>query len=420
MKKNKAPQLKRKIIWENGHAICALINENGKIIKIIERAPNNPSNNQNNNNDITEECTSSSNSPNRNAKEKRTKTTKIVAFTLIFAFFVCIMPFWFGRAEVYIPQQQTAESTFLKLWHIDSFEGGSGNRANFLNRIAVKYHAKVSCCFVIVQTLTEEEAVNAINNGNLPDLISFSHHISESFCDKLIKLSLKSQARPEIQKFAQKDGANYAIPWYMSGYCLIGNSAVDERVLTQLSADTAYSFSNTKSNKLAYTAGLKNSYAQVALSENTTARANLNLCDPNMCEKTSFQAYSDFVKNNYSVLLGTARDFYRVQNRVGLGAMQTCAYVPLQKFSDLIQYIGILNESNQAQAENFISFLCETSNQRELANIGLFSPNNLSIYTDAEYKKFEKAINNISKSINIFSTAQEKETLYKKAINSMC
>lgn len=350
------------------------------------------------------------------------RIVKSILLVVIFVCAICILPFWFGRYGVYVPQSESTESTFLKLWHIDSFEGGSGNRAGFLSRIAVKYHAKKASCFVVVQTLSEEEAINAISTGNLPDLISFSHHVANNFCDKLQTIDIKSPARAEIQKFAEKDGKTYALPWYMSGYCLIGNSAVDERVLTQLSVDTAYSFGkpDAKNPKYAYTAGLKNSYAQVAMLENSNAHANLKTCDPQMLEKTSFEAYSDFTKNNASVLLGTARDFYRVQNRTNLNAMQTCAYVPLKKFSDLIQYIGILNPQQQAQSENFISFLLSNENQRALASIGLFSATDLDIYADNEYKNFEKAMHTITKSISIFATPEEKRNLYKKAINAMC
>lgn len=347
---------------------------------------------------------------------------RVVLSVAVFALTICVLPFWFRHYDVYVPRSESADSTFLKLWHIDSFEGGSGNRAEYLNRIAVKYHAKNSSCFVVVQTLSECEAINAINAGILPDLISFSHHIANNFCDKLQKLDIKSPARAEIQKFAQKDGKNYAIPWVMSGYCLIGNSAVDGRVLAQLSADTAYSFGKEygKGAKFAYTAGLKNSYAQVAMLENSTARANLKTCDPQMFDKTSFEAYSGFIDGNSAVLLGSARDFYRVQNREKLGAMQECTYVPLQKFSDLIQYVGILNPQQSAQSENFISFLLNDENQRALANIGLFSTTNLEIYTDSEYVRFEKVLQTITKSISIFATSEEKLTLYKKAINAIC
>jgi len=350
------------------------------------------------------------------------RVVKTALLVVVFVIIVCVLPFWFGRYGAYVPQGENADATFLKLWHIDSFEGGSGNRAGFLSRVAVKYHAKNSSCFVVVQSLTEDEAINAISACNLPDLISFSPHVANNFCDKLQKLDVKNLARAEIQKFAEKDGKIYAVPWYMSGYCLIGNSAVDERVLTQLSVDTAYSFgkNDTKVTKYAYTAGLKSSYAQVAMLENSTARANLKTCDPQIFERTPFEAYSDFVKGNAVVLLGTARDFYRVQNRVSIGAMQACAYVPLQKFSDLIQYLGVLNPQQQAQCENFISFLQNSENQRALASVGLFPTTDLEIYADSEYKKFEKAMRTITKSINIFATADEKLALYKKAINAMC
>ena len=404
MKKIKT-SVKRKIIFKDGKYQCLF----------VDNLINSPQTNRTTDNKLV--CKKLAKKPILKNAIFLLKTFLSIIIILLLVF---IPPHNFARISNQISQSKN-QSTFLKLWHIDSFEGGSGNRANFLNSVAVKYHNQDSSCFVFVQTLSEDEAINAIKANTLPDLISFSHHISNNFCEQLLEIEVKSNARAEIQKFAQKSNKNYAIPWFMSGYCLIGNSAVDSRVLNQLSPDTAYAFGNQGKNpSLAFTAGLKNSFAQVALTENTTVKANLNLCDKNMYIKTPYQAYTDFIKNEYAVLLGTARDFYRIQNRVNLNSMQGCSYVPLPKFSDLIQYIGILNEENKPQAENFIEFLTDDKTQRNLIDIGLFSPNNIEIYCNEEYKKFEKAMKKVNKSISIFESVENKQKLYKNAINSMC
>ena len=163
------------------------------------------------------------------------------------------------------------------------------------------------------------------------------------------------------------------VPWNLSGYCLIGNSAVDSRVLTTLSCDTAYSYDAGTYN---YIAGLNGSYAQVAMMKNTSTKCDLTKT-ADITNLTPYQAYSSFVNNSSAVLLGTARDFYRVKNRVSMGSMQECKYIPLGKFTDLVQYMGILNVEHQTQAESFIEYMTSDITQKQLANIGIFSPNGI-------------------------------------------
>ena len=349
-------------------------------------------------------------------KTKKNKNFKCVILSIIFILFVVISPFFFDKAGIEIIQPANINTTFLKVWHIDSFEGGSGNRADFLNKIAQQYHNINPSTYVIVQTLTEEEVKQAISAGDRPDVISFSHHISNSFVEYLQPLNVKINGREDIVKYSQKNGETYAVPWYMSGYCLIGNSSVDARVLETLSADTAYSFDGGQYN---YVVGLKNSYAQVAMNYNTDAKCDLNACDIGSINKTSYQAYCDFVENKASVLLGTTRDFYRIKNRISLGNMQQCKFVPLGKFTDLIQYIGVLDSKNKLQAESFIEYLTSNDIQKKLSNIGLFSPNKLKIYSDEDYKEFETKLNMDIKSISIFESEENKQKLLKESINKL-
>ena len=295
-------------------------------------------------------------------KEFASQKMKSIIFCVIFVFFMTITPFFFEKAGVYVADVKLENtSNFLMIWHIDSFEGGSGNRASFLEKVAVQFHKINSNVYVFVQNLSEEEAINAIKSGDRPNVISFSHHISNEFADLLLPLDVKNNVRQELLECAQKNGQTYAMAWNMAGYCLIGNSQADERVLTTLDVDSVYSYNGAEYN---FVAGYKNSYGQVALSKNTSSKCDLNRCEDNMLQKSTYEAYTDFVANKASVLLGTTRDVHRVQNRINLGSMQECAFVPLGKYTDLVQYVGVLNSENKELSETFIEYLVSDGIQK--------------------------------------------------------
>ena len=361
------------------------------------------------------DAVNSNNKKNKFSVKLSKNNAKSVIFCIIFAIFVIITPFFFEKAGVHNIAMPSNDTVFIKLWHIDSFEGGSGNRADFIERMAVNYHKENSSVYIIVQTLSPEEIENAINAGDRPDIISFSHHISTTFANFLQPLNISINCREDLLKYGQKDGETFAVPWNLSGYCLIGNSAVDSRVLTTLSCDTAYSYDAGTYN---YIAGLNGSYAQVAMMKNTSTKCDLTKT-ADITNLTPYQAYSSFVNNSSAVLLGTARDFYRVKNRVSMGSMQECKYIPLGKFTDLVQYMGILNVEHQSQAESFIEYMTSDITQKQLANIGLFSPNGIKIHIDEDYKLFENTLSLPLESISIFATQQEKDNLYSSAINAL-
>ena len=200
---------------------------------------------------------------------KSKNVVKSVVMSAVFLVFIFVAPFFFEKAGINYPSQISADTTFLKVWHIDSFEGGSGNRADFIEKMAMNYHKINSNVYIVVQTLSEEELESAIKNGDRADIISFSHHTANIFNNLLQPLDVSVNVRDDLLSFAQNDGETYAVPWNMSGYCLIGNSAVDSRVLETLDFNSAYSFNGGQYN---YIAGLKDSYAQVAMSYNSNAK----------------------------------------------------------------------------------------------------------------------------------------------------
>ena len=65
-------------------------------------------------------------------------------------------------------------SGILRVWQIDGVEGGKGARAAFLSRAAKIFEEENEGVFVLVTAHTKESAQNAVENGDVPDVLSFS------------------------------------------------------------------------------------------------------------------------------------------------------------------------------------------------------------------------------------------------------
>ena len=62
-------------------------------------------------------------------------------------------------------QSTPSYSGILRLWHVDSFEGGKGSRVNFLKRTASQYEKSHNGLYFMVNTYTAEGAAQAIEIG---------------------------------------------------------------------------------------------------------------------------------------------------------------------------------------------------------------------------------------------------------------
>lgn len=221
------------------------------------------------------------------------------------------------------PAEETREERILRIWNIDTFEGGTGSRTAFLKSTALTFGKKYNVHF-LVNSVTPEAAQEAFQTGNLPDLISFGTGVS---C---------------VADYAVHE----ALPWCMGRYCLFSKG--DAPVLPE----------NTIVSEQSYTLS--------AYSASFLALAS----EPRRME--SVAAYVTFLQSDsYLHLLGTQRDIYRFRTR---GAEVNAA--PVTEFTDLIQYIAILTEEegDASVAAEFCSYLLSDEVQKNLTGIGLFSP----------------------------------------------
>ncbi len=228
----------------------------------------------------------------------------------------------------------------VNLWHVDSFEGGTGSRAEFLLGRAAAFEKNNAGVFVMVTPMTAENANEKFAAGERPDMISYGYGVEISGYS-----AIKSDKKCV---YGQVDGDVYALPWCRGGYAVISNEPLPEDKTLE----------NAVVSKGAYT----QPYAALALGGYTLK---------NYEEKAPLDAYYAFVSGNADILVGTQRDV----NRLNVRQMEA-VITPLSEYSDLYQYISVTAASaeKKAYAEMFIEFLLSEEAQKKVSNLGMFSP----------------------------------------------
>lgn len=218
----------------------------------------------------------------------------------------------------------------ISVWQIDGFEGGRGSRSQYLQNIGDKCF-KDSKTYVTVTAISADAARLNLEQGNMPDVISYS-------------AGFYGIARLVNKKdFAYKS-------WCRGGYCF-------------LTLDESSDFSDIAVENTVINAGKDN------LSEVAAALCGVGGAQAE--EPTN--AYLKLLSGKYKYLLGTQRDVFRLKTR-----NETFAVKPVTQFNDLYQNISILTNNNSKYdlCKRFVDYLLENGNT---AKLGLFSDNNKDI-----------------------------------------
>lgn len=222
----------------------------------------------------------------------------------------------------------------LEVWHIDTFEGGTGSRKNFLQSIAAEF-SKNTQIKIIVKTQTPLSCEQSFKSGIFPDVISYGNGLELPF-DRLIELK-SNDVRELVYKKC------YAKVWCAGGYLLFEREGVtSENVILSMQKNTV--------STLAY------------------ALSGVDL--PILEQVESDKAVYSFYANKKSALIATQRDIYRLQNKdLNLKITPLCGY------SDLYQYASVLaSESDRIKySVLFIDWLTGESVQKKLHKIGMLS-----------------------------------------------
>ena len=126
-------------------------------------------------------------------------------------------------------------SGILRVWQIDGVEGGKGARAAFLSRAAKIFEEENEGVFVLVTAHTKESAQNAVENGDVPDVLSFSG-ACDFAADIAVPLSGMEWSASQI------GGKTLAYPWCRGGYFLFSPYEKDDRSFCAAVATAFHTF----------------------------------------------------------------------------------------------------------------------------------------------------------------------------------
>lgn len=268
------------------------------------------------------------------------KTKLIIKRTLCFALCISILiaaPIVITANLKKAENENKPESRFayLTVWQIDTFEGGKSSRASFLQNTGNRF-SESGGCYVNVKSLTSRAAFENIDNGILPDVISYGAGMSG--LEGLLK------------------GKTPYVEWAHGGYCLL---AVDEK------AD----FGDLSAANTVVNAGTENASGAAALFCGLQGAA--------LGKPTS--AYVDLINGKYKYLLGTQRDIFRLKTRG-----QSFKVKAVTEFNDLYQNISVIagDPEKQYYGNKFVDFLL--SRPEEITKIGLMckTEGNKKLYDD--------------------------------------
>ncbi len=255
-----------------------------------------------------------------------------IIFTLLFGKNMIGQTNTLGKAESY--------KGIITVWQIDSFEGGTGSRKQFLLKVARSFERENQGVLILVIEHTEQSMLEEIKKQNYPDLISFGAGV---------EISGFSQLNIATTAGGMVGNKSYAVPWCRGGYCLIANPKLTAEISDDLE------------------------FVLVSQAEYTQPLSALYLEGINAKEivvKSPMDAYVEFVNGKTPYFLATQRDINRLERR-----QMEVITKPLTKYNDLYQYVAVtasLPEKNY-YAQKFIEHLLSESVQKSLKQIGMLS-----------------------------------------------
>lgn len=310
----------------------------------------------------------------------------------------------------------------LEIWHIDTFEGGTNGKYQFLKGRALDFENSNKGTYFMVKNMTEKQCLLALENGQLPAMFSFAVGVGNKILDYLAQLNISNlNIRDDFLNAGKHGGQMLAYPWCRGVYSLITTTqrlqSVNKESNNLVSIATSCGYTKQlKNNKTKITYSLAFGSAGYVSPQLAFATEHKNLVqtqtsiDINNTTKTPYNAYCDFIEGKANILLGSQRDVARIENRISVGKIDNVVYQHLTAYTDLVQFFGITkNQTEQVYntCAKFIEFICSNKVQQKLSNIGMFSiNNNLQIYSAGEWQTIENQTQKTCLVQNAFTTNQ--------------
>lgn len=286
---------------------------------------------------------------------------KILSIILIFTLFIYVLTIGIKKARNYeVLKGSEKQQTIYTIWHVETFEGGGKARINYLKNIARDMEKQDNQVLFMIKSINPENLSSELEIST-PDIISFGFGVGEIVLPYLKAQENTLDVRDELIESGSFNKNFYAVPYIVGGYAWFYHSMQfkDFHVGTNqyIKPQNIYS------------------------SLNLTPKEN----------ESQYEAYKDFVYNKNVQLLGSTRDLFKVNNLNRIG--RTNAIInPIDTYTDLIQYLGIINSNETTQ--KFLCLALSDNYQKTLVDYSLFSSKYNKIYSSGIYNDMEDAILN--------------------------
>lgn len=301
----------------------------------------------------------------------------------------------------------------ITVWNVDTFEGGSQNKTEFLNAAATKFSKTHNGLYFLIENITPEEMVNSFLNNVYPDVVSFGVGVQDVLKPLLKKLNLTNLPRQEVLSAGSVNGEVFAAGYLMGGYILASTSV--NLAEAQKAADSGLLALTTSAGFDKKFGKKERHVSSVVLGENKYINtlgaleyfSNNSVVDYHT-SPTMYDAYLDFVSyNKGTILFGTHRDLYKLSGKIKVGGIEGAIINYLEGYTNLVQYIGVLKVIDEAKfplAEEFINYLLSDDVQKASTDVKMINTLRKTYYEEGEFKDLENAINKDLVIPNIFGS----------------
>ncbi len=352
---------------------------------------------------------------------------KVISLALLVVFALFCFVFVFPALPRNVtPERTVATPVILTLWHVESFEGGVGSRADWLKRRAIEFEKNNQGIFVDVVKLTPEQLSQKLSEGQCFDLVSFGFGVGELVANRIAEISATTPVFDNLLSAGQMDGKQYAIPYLSGGYLLAGKSADLQKIQNYVDLknsvfDCSIQKTVGKKEKKLYSVLLGYSkYCSPMTSLATLADKAQNF-SVIFAEKTLTQygAYEKFLQGDVAtVLLGSQRDYWRLSNRQKNGKIGEIVYSVVGNYTDLTQYVAIAQSGEREKmklSNDFANFLLIKSVQAKASDVGMLSVWLDDIYDDGVMAQLQTGLKEVSLP-NVFATQSVIRQMYEESV----
>ena len=322
--------------------------------------------------------------------------------------------------------KQSQTPIILTLWHVDSFEGGVGSRADWLKKRALEFEKTHKGVYIDVVKLTYEQLIEKLQQKRPFDLASFGVGVGYELLNRLAKIDGEFEIYNNLDQSGKIDGVRYGVP-YLSGGYILASRKEDLQKFPNFDNLQSSLFDLSRQYKLGKkTVELKSvvvgssDFCIPLLSLTNLVSRPVDKVVALSKDLTQYACYERFLYNDTAtVLLGSQRDYWRLSNRQKNGKIGNVEYDALLNYTDLTQYVGV-GETGEYDRQNasleFVKYLVSKKAQSKLTDIGMLPIYDYKIYSSIKVMaSLESGLSGV-KCLNAFTSKVVLNEIYNECL----